>query len=294
MDAKPALAASIVIRTSQPNPAASGTRAAAPQATARAARRAARASRRPARSPSSSRAARFAMPKPPPFFSANAAIVRSAAPSSSVRELAGEIGVAEQQRPGRSRALALRTAPGPCPGAAGARRRHLQLRLRRPSRPRAVVGDDHLGVGKLARAAPRRSRRCVLLVARSDEDRQRLIHRPSPGQRCDRSGSRAFADPSCRSCRFNADPRASATSASLPICMSMSSTVDRPAFLNAPIDRRRPPCPPTPISGNAGVREARIEPLEEDGGRTGLRLRGSDDHDAVDRALGRPDRLLDD
>ena len=92
------------------------------------------------------------------------------------RQVAGQIGVAQKQPARRRRALGRRER---LTLAAAREAKHDRARVFRHigrSVARAVVGHDHLRVGK---AAPqRRDGLCDhrFLVARGDEDRQRLIH----------------------------------------------------------------------------------------------------------------------
>ena len=138
---------------------AGSTRARA-AARARAGRRAARAPRsRPRSADQRAAPSACARPKPPPCRSREGGDgeVRVAALASGPRSPA-QVGVAEQQRPGRRLALGERRAPGPC------RARQAQDpragRLGAGGRPvaRAVVGDEDLGARE-PRRRPRRSRR---------------------------------------------------------------------------------------------------------------------------------------
>ena len=95
--------------------------------------------------------------------------------------------------------------------------------------------------------------------------------------------------PSFRSCPSTADPRGARrgrTSRSAFRCRPRSRDLrswnaDRRRVIRALLGAD---------SGDAGVRETRIEPLEKRGGWIVLRFDGPHDHDAVDRTLGRPDR----
>src|SRR5439155_9887119 len=102
--------------------------------------------------------------------------------------------------------------------------RLLRAFRRRVERP--VVGDDHLGLRELR--AQRADRACdrLVLVARGDEDRQRLPHAPGVGA-CSILGSGASAVVFTPKLPPGAPPRRSA-SASRPDGLSTSSTVEKP------------------------------------------------------------------
>src|SRR5215210_5455903 len=111
---RPARAASIVIRTSQPNPGASGKQAS--RAAAESARWPESGSRasNPHRARTSARAARFAIPKPPPCRSAKAAMARSASSSRSGERSPSRSASQSRSGPGgASRSVSVSACPLP-------------------------------------------------------------------------------------------------------------------------------------------------------------------------------------
>ena len=204
---RPARAASIVIRASQPNPAATGKHAA--RAAGESARWPDSGSRgsKPDSSSIKPRATRLAIPKPPPIRSENTATFRSAPSSRSGFSSPDRSPSESRSPPGRRRALRGRQRlPLAAPWQSQHDRTCLLGDVGRPV-ARAVVGHDHLRRGK---RPPQRSHRRPdrrLLVACGDEDRQRFIHSwssPAPGGRS-AGGRRRTADSSLRSCRSRRD-----------------------------------------------------------------------------------------
>ena len=92
-------------------------------------------------------------------------------------QVAREVGVARAAaRPGgAARSASVSAWPLPRRGSRRTRAPAASARVGRRV-ARAVVGDDHLAPRETPPAAPRPSRRSALLVARGDEDRQRLSH----------------------------------------------------------------------------------------------------------------------
>ena len=180
---RPARRASIVIRASQPNPAATGKQARRARRTALAGRRAAPAALARFRAGSGAAAVRLTMPKPPPCCSANAATARSDVVLEQRPEVADQIGVAERAAGRSARRARPASAPGPCRAGAAAGR------ARRPPRPRPRSGrasrrrrrsPRHRGTarGGLATVRPMRPSSSRAAI----EDRQALSHRRRGGR----------------------------------------------------------------------------------------------------------------
>ena len=106
----PARSASIVIRTSQPNPGASGKHAARARSLRRRWPESGSRAVKPVRRWMSSRATRLAMPNPPPTRCVNAATRRSASPSEGAQR-PPQVGVAEEERARRGHRARPRSAP---------------------------------------------------------------------------------------------------------------------------------------------------------------------------------------
>ena len=152
-------------------------------------------------------------------------------------EVADQVGVAEEQRAvgrgplGQRQRLSLAAAGQPQDPGAG------RVRLDRGSVARAVVGDDHVGVGELLAEGCDRRPDPTLLVAGGDQDRQALSH-PRRGGR-DLGQARRRVRSSSRRTAPGAAPPSSSARASRPDCESRSST-RREVLLGERVDRRRP------------------------------------------------------
>ena len=176
---------------------------------------------------------RFAIPKPPPRRSANAAIARSASASASGRRSPARSASQSSRRPGgASRSASVSAWPLPRRGKPQHARAGRLGPVRGPV-ARAVVGDEDLGAGELlaqrldGRGDPRR------LVARGDED--------ASGQPLAGSGSIGgikASSPSRMPYWPSGPPASSSASASRPVGLLTSSTVESP-FARVDADRRR-------------------------------------------------------
>ena len=200
-------AASIVMRTSQPKPAATGKQAR--RAAGDRARWPDRGSRtsKPAEDFDQGSGDSFREPEASPLTLCERRDVEIAAAVEEWRELSREICIAEEQRAGRGSALGCgqRLALSPTWEPQDDRTCGLGCVCRAVAR--AVVGHDHLGVGKRPPQGRDGRPDDVFLVARGDEDRQRLIHRPPVGAAVRSAAAAAFL-PSCRSRRSTRGRRA--------------------------------------------------------------------------------------
>ena len=218
------------------------------------------------------------------------------AASSERAQVAAQVGVAEQQRARRRGALGERQRLAlAAPRRAGATRAPAASRALGRRVARAVVGDDDLA----PRGTPPRSAATVcadplLLVARGDEDGQRLSHPLARPGRQRRQRAVGRPSPSARSGRAAA-PASSSASASRPAGVSTSSTVERPALAEDG-DRRvgsrrsaRRPTAGTPAAPSPLVEaEQEAAPVA-----AALRRRGAHDDDAVGRRRDAAGLLLD-
>ena len=206
------------------SPARAGRRLRARRRQLAAGPRAAPARRSPSRAGSAARAAPLASPKPPPCLRANAATVRSASPVEQRRQLAAQVGVAEQERPAAPPARRA-SAPVPCRGAAaGGRaprrpRRVARSASREPSSATitSASGNCRRSSATVVPIARPSSRAAISIVSGSSTRRgQRLDRRQDPSARV------ADAVVAAASVR-----RAGARSASAPTGVSTPSTVER-------------------------------------------------------------------
>ena len=151
--------ASMVIRTSQPKPEASGKQAARARApTSRWPESGSRGAA-PVRRRTSSRPTRLAIPKPPPTRRRKAATARSASLSASGRSEPRRSASARSSGPGAAaRSPAESASPFPSRSTRSTTRPAASARSAVPVLG-APVDDDHLGVGKVASAGRPRSRR---------------------------------------------------------------------------------------------------------------------------------------
>ena len=172
---RPARTASIVIRTSQPKPGASGKQASrAAGESARWPESGSRASK-PLSVRTSARAARLAIPKPPPCRSANAAIARSAPSSSGARSPSRSASQSSSAPGGASRSASVSAWPLPSRGSrttrAPARRAAAAVESREPSSATTISASGNARPQRLDRLPDPR-----LLVPRGDQDDERLSH----------------------------------------------------------------------------------------------------------------------
>src|SRR6185437_15024185 len=280
------------MRTSQPKPAATGKQARrAAGDSARWPERGSRASK-PARTSIRARARRLASPKPPPSRVANAATLRSPPPSRSGASSPERSASQRSRAPGgAARSAADRAWPFPRRGSrktiAPAASAASAVPSREPSSATitSASGNVRRRVATVFQMTCSSSRAGTRIVSGSSTGR--LL-----GQRCDGRQARlpcpraevaaqrrvGKQGDECELSELQVDVIDSGEARGVK-CLERGAVVLRALHT----DHR-----------NTYVREACVKTLEEDGGRTGLRLRRADDHDPVSGSLRRPDRLLDD
>ena len=205
-------------------------------------------------------------------------------------EVAREVGVAEEQAPGRCSPLAERQRLA----LAAAREAHDPRTGgfcgRRSPVARAVVGHDHLRLGEVAPQRGDRRADAFLLVAGGDEDGQRLIH-PVGGERDLRQDAVLRGLPhAVLPGRRAAEQQHERQPAGLRV-----EIVDRRELLLREGDHRRwaALAPFDADRGHPVRAEPGVEAGEEAGGSSGLRYRGQGDDDPVGRRSVVPRAFLD-